>query len=334
MEHELLLLKNRKLQLEDTEEALCKTIAESLDTINSLFKIRPTPDSDYQFPDYQLKDPFETSDQSPIPSSEVWAKIKCKLKESYNSIKDLQTDNRKLIELNLKANQQLERETEHAAMLDKEIEVISKEKVLYDKMYQDTLSSLNSAKENHAKEVKDLKEYYEAKLKDRESQETYAKSIVDNRPEQDKSSPLKQFHGTLVSSSQISTNLSSPSNQNNHLAKLRSALGRAIEENKRLTAKITTLEDYLLAKQKPVYDLSQHVSIIQISKNPLVESEIQTIDSLATDVEQSAQNTEYVNELNNKIEKLIFREIELQTIIDDLEFKLRCHKKFISSKLY
>ena len=265
--------------------------------------------------------------------SKVCENLNKKFETSFKNLKSLLDDNERLKQLNIETQQQLERELKHVSMLNQEIEVVTKEKAFYEKMYQETLANLNSAKVSHKEELNRLKEHYEAKLKHESNEEMRIAPDADVHRNPYNISYFEKSNENFPLSSQNSGNPYNPVNYKKHLTKLRATLSRTLHENKTLKSKITSLESCVPPENKPNYDISKPLCMVRLFRTTLMESETQTESCLVSDLNQSMKDKEHIEELNSKIETLIFNEIEFQSVIDDLEFKLRCHKKFISSKL-
>lgn len=326
------MLSKKTLKFEEEMEMLHKNLADGLDMISPHSEMRPTIETDEYQATNQLGGQLKVMSRGLMSNSKSWSTLEKKLEANYNNLQNIQSENDKIKEANQELLERLEFEKQRTSMLDKEIEVLRKEKGFYEKMYNDMRVDIEVMKDNQTKEIAKLKEEHESHLKSHKSlNESFRRDLETDSSKKHNEDDIND--DTFITSSMISNNIKSPEKHFQQLGKLRTALSKMLEVNKLLKSEISILESQLSMRCKADLYISDPLGIIKANKVLLVESEIQTNNNFLNELEESKDAHDLIEQLSNKVESLIFREIEMQSVINDLEFKLKCHKKFISEQL-
>lgn len=333
MENDLFEMSKKMLKLEEELESFHKNVADSLDVLNPVLETNYKTELEPKTPTAMRSFKFDESKKGSLKQSKSWNTLEKKLEINFSNLQTIQNENKRLQNQNTDLEQTSLHNFNKIGMLEKEIEVLTKERGFYEKLYVSRSNDYKLVKEKHAKEITALKDEYNKSLKTQSLmkdsyfeansrvRDTGYNSSLYNQIIDDRSTSQKELYGSHVQQK-----------LHEKINELKSALTIATEQNKALKHKMTYLEKMDTSKSKFVVGISGSMTIFSLSKVSLVNTGVQTLDNMIGYAKELEEYEDTVNTLNNKIESLIHREIELQMTINDLEFKLRCHKKFINDQ--
>lgn len=320
------------LKLEEEMEVLQKNVSDSLDMVSPSYEVQPTNDVRQGDTPTQDGGTYRSVRRSILDQSTNWANLDKKLQANFNFVQSIQEENDRLKAELKELQTRTDQEVQRTRMLEQETIVLSKEKSFYEKMCNDVKAELSQVKDGQCRDITRITEECEAELKNKALEESFKRDL-DDTTNRVQSQSFGDNDETFLTTSIVSTNIKDPEQHFKAMDKLRKALTKVVSENKILKSELSVLETTLYMRSRPILGLSAPLSIIRERKRALVESEIQTTEDLDYLSQQSQIMNETVEAMTSKIESLIMREIEMQSTINDLEFKLKCHKKFISGKL-
>lgn len=320
---------NKKLlRVQEELETLQKNVSDSLDMASS--RIEESPSNEPGLIDcWETQNFADNYGTKVLKESNAWTASGKKLEANLVSFQALHSDNEKNKKLVEKLQLSLSYEQKRLIMLEQEVAVLGKEKGFYERLYTETIAHIESLKKADSQEIATLREQLEDNLKMKCNLVESFKCDFEDKSSCKSSIEFIYNDETFLTSSMISNNVRTPDQQAKHVTNLRAALNKVTEDNKALKSELTAMETRLAAAKTPLY-ISEVMEIVEAHKEPKLDAQMQTESCLEELSQELDANDEVIEQMTHKIECLLLREIEMQSTINDLEFKLKCHRKYIA----